>query len=357
MASKPTYDELLTRLDAVEKLLSSPSALKQRLEFGWDPRGGEPRIIDEDGHTLDYQGAIQLMGGTATIDPQEHRVIYTPTAAGSASYEFSPDDATSSTEMVEFRRPADNVLQAALRTRTNDTAFFVRDLFLVNASNGVATAGVAESGRYGRLHLRTNTGAADGTPDIASLEARTSANEATNLIMESRPAASSNNATLLASRTDGACDVELRSTAGAQDIRFVLNATAGGATSSATVAGKRLWDTASSSSQFMQLDDHLSGTAPLRRVMRGPFKVDVAALAAGATMTATPQLDSGAAALEMRNGADCVVMGSVVGASGSEALLWSYALGPAAGNITVSVTNVSGGALTAQLRLYVVSVS
>ena len=124
-------------------------------------------------------------------------------------------------------------------------------------------------------------------------------------------------------------------------------------------AGTPSWKVMDSSrlSHFMQVSDDLSSDGALQRVVRGPFKVNVTSLAAGATITAAPQTDAGVVALQMRNGTDCVVVGSMVGASGSEALAWSYTLGPAAGQITVSVTNLSGSALSAQLRLYVISTS
>lgn len=74
-------DALEERVAALEAAMH-PQRLAETVSRAWDPKGQEPRIIDADGVTLAYEPAVQLMGGTSTIDPVTQRVIYTPTGGG-----------------------------------------------------------------------------------------------------------------------------------------------------------------------------------------------------------------------------------------------------------------------------------
>lgn len=76
-------DALEARVAALEAAMH-PQRLAETVSRAWDPKGQEPRIIDANGVTLDYEPAVQLMGGTSTIDPVAQRVVYTPGAGSSA---------------------------------------------------------------------------------------------------------------------------------------------------------------------------------------------------------------------------------------------------------------------------------
>ncbi len=75
--------DVLKRLD--------PQTLKQALERTWDPRGGEPRVVDEDGLTLDYAPSIQFLNATTELDVPAQRVVVTPTG-GSGGHIITDGD-------------------------------------------------------------------------------------------------------------------------------------------------------------------------------------------------------------------------------------------------------------------------
>ncbi len=87
------------RIAALEAAMR-PQRLAETVSRAWDPKGQEPRIVDADGVTLDYEPAVQLMGGTSTIDPVTQRVIYTPTAANAADLRWTD---TFSADMAAYR--------------------------------------------------------------------------------------------------------------------------------------------------------------------------------------------------------------------------------------------------------------
>lgn len=75
--------DLAARLD--------PQTLRDALERTWDPRGGEPRIVDSAGRTLDYVPSLQLMGGSTTVDTLTQRAVFTPDGGGGGAF---PDGGT-----------------------------------------------------------------------------------------------------------------------------------------------------------------------------------------------------------------------------------------------------------------------
>lgn len=76
--------ELEAGLEAVRAALK-PQTLRQSLEYTFDPRGGEPRFVDENGVTLDYAGAVQILGAATTLDVAQQRVIVSTAAGGGGS--------------------------------------------------------------------------------------------------------------------------------------------------------------------------------------------------------------------------------------------------------------------------------
>lgn len=81
-------DELSARLSALEARVATlneglgraqaalqPQTLRQSLEYTFDPRGGEPRFVDENGVTLAYAPAVQVVGAVTTVDVAKQRVV------------------------------------------------------------------------------------------------------------------------------------------------------------------------------------------------------------------------------------------------------------------------------------------
>src|SRR4051812_4502698 len=85
------------RIAALEAALADvqsrldPQRLAQSMEFVWQPRGGEPRIIDASGTTLDYTPAIQFLNATTELDVPSQRVVVTPTG-GSGGHVITDGD-------------------------------------------------------------------------------------------------------------------------------------------------------------------------------------------------------------------------------------------------------------------------
>lgn len=71
----PSYEELAARLAAVEGRLNDVQGLRQSMEHTWDPRGGEPRIVDGAGNTLPYVPALEFAGATVTLSNAKQRAI------------------------------------------------------------------------------------------------------------------------------------------------------------------------------------------------------------------------------------------------------------------------------------------
>ncbi len=345
-----------------------PQTLAQALERTWSPRGGEPRIVDSSGRTLDYTPSIQFLNATTTLDVPAQRVVVTPTGGGSLAGEFSPDLTVSTSEMLAFYRPTGGLLQAALTTGTN-TGVTPRTLTLANADSGVPLTGAAPTGRAAFLALTaidSTAGAAATTPDECLLRAQTTSGRFAYLDLRSRPNVGGfGNAVDLVNTADAGASTTIVSTTSGSKVASLTQFALGGSQASvaalAGVSGTRtiVSDAVSGSgypveSSFMQVDSDLARQTPMQRVMRGPFRMDISALAAGTTTTGIPVGERDSQTTKQRVSADEVVVGGFKGASGVEDLSWSW-VATGANQITLSVTNNGAVARTAELRVYVVS--
>ncbi len=96
------------RIDALEAALADvlkrldPQTLAQALERTWSPRGGEPRIVDSSGRTLDYAPAVQFLNATTALDAPNQRVVVTASGGGSVALEFSDDATIGPAERLRF---------------------------------------------------------------------------------------------------------------------------------------------------------------------------------------------------------------------------------------------------------------
>ena len=344
-----------------------PQRLKDSMERAWDPRGGEPRLVDSAGRTLDYVPAIQFTGATTSINTAKQRAVVAitpPTLAGS----FSPDMNISTSEMLAFYRPTGGLLQAALTTGTN-AGSTPRTLTLANADSGVPLTGAAPTGRAAFLSLTAvdaAAGAASTTPDECLLRAQTTSGRFAYLDLRSRPSVGGfgGNTDLVNTVDAGSSSTIISTTSGSKVASITLganNAFSAGVEARGGTSGTRtiVSDGVDGSgypleSSFMQVDSDLARQTPMRRVMRGPFRMDISALAAGATTTGIPVGERDSQATKQRVSADEVVVGGFKGASGVEDLSWSW-VATGANQITLSVTNNGAVARTAELRVYVIS--
>lgn len=96
---RPSYDELAARLRAVEESLADVQALRERMELGsWDPRGGEPRVLDAAGKTLPYVPSIQFLGGVTLDTKKQRAVVAAPAGGGGSSLVVARSDPASATD-------------------------------------------------------------------------------------------------------------------------------------------------------------------------------------------------------------------------------------------------------------------
>lgn len=364
-----TFEELEAKVAALEERLR-PQRLEAALDRSWKSDGDTPRIIDATGHTLPYEPAIQLMGGTATVDPRTQRVIYTPAASAPTAYEFSADDAVTSTEAAEFRRPADNVLQAAVKTRTA-AAGALRELWLVNADTGVSTASGASAGQTGpRAYTKLRTWSGGNEAVLLAGGGATDTNEV-QVDLTSDDGLNFSTARMSAVRGEagGRCVVSMVAVPsagpGAYLIGTAIDGGAGTWTLSVDNGGGNAWPLMNTDRQshFLQLSHDGGNLGNERRTLRGPFQLAIPALAAGASYTAATAAvglalpENTVSPLNARYGVDYVVLGAVKGAAGCETVVWSFTDGPAAAEFTVNVTNLGAGASPAcQLIMHTLSV-
>ncbi len=350
------------RIAALEEALAEvfkrldPQNLKQSLERAWDPRGGEPRIVDENGLTLDYVPAIQFLNATTTLDVPEQRVVVTPTA-GVAELKgvFSPDATTGDTERLRFVDATDGVTRR-YRVDTSTSVFGARTVKTVLSETGVDTGLRSEQ-----------TALVSSSSGLASQSLRangSSANNATSLLLQADGNATAELTAVGFAGATGYASVQLsgNSTAGASSIVFYVGRTGGASGASRLEFDDDFLDLTlpgsssrrilglSQISHFMQTHPATNNeTTAVKRAMRGPFTGAVAALAAGASTTFTLP-DSRASGTS-----DYVVMGGPNGAAGSEDLAWSWVSAAGANDVDVTVLNRGAGALTATMRFYVVS--
>lgn len=93
---RPSTQELVARIMALEAGLKvaqaqlKPQTMRQRLERTIDPRGGEPRIMDAAGFTLDYAPTIQFTGdATVALNAPERRIEVGVDGGGGVDYAAS----------------------------------------------------------------------------------------------------------------------------------------------------------------------------------------------------------------------------------------------------------------------------
>lgn len=357
--AKPSLvDQLVKRVEDLERLLN-PQTLRNRLERTYDPRGGEPRIIDENGRTLDYAPAIQFPGSVTTLDAPNQRVLVevpTPELVGV----FSDNTTTTNAEMLRFvgeTNPA--IIRSAIKTSTVTGVGAQREVRFALAESNVEAAP--------RVMLRMMNGDV-GNPSISrTAELRVTSvasNNDCSLHLSSAPSTditATNFAILDASRVVGggsgvgSAQLDARTTnktvvfqsraselgGGLASVEFALN----GGSKIYYVLNDRL------TSHFVQTT--ATTATPLTAVQRhrrGPFTVSVAALAALGTQAST--------LTNARNGSDYVVEGGIDGGAGSELLQWSWTNAGGANDVTINIKNTDTvNALTATLRFYVTSTS
>lgn len=346
--SKPTLESLAADIERLQRALD-PQTIRNALERTYDPKGGEPRIIDENGRTLDYTPNIQLLGGTTTLDAPNQRIIYTATGGGGGGLEaeFSDDATTTDTERIKYVWQSD----ATKNRWTFDST--------TSGANRRGTQKVAENTASSTLYAQswlqagedddTNpqasfyTGAIGDSVDSSNVsgEARTfsgnarlSASDGTNfaLVEVNHDSSAGTKSSVLASATQGAnaCTTSIFPT-------FIQLIT-GGTT-------RTLMSGSTGVSHFMQTT--VSGTAPgtaVMRVTRTAFSAAPGSIAAGGTAAVTVSSALYGTATNQ------VVFGHVQGAAGMELVLWSWVAGPGANQVTINFTNTSGGALTPVLQ-------
>lgn len=359
MPGKPSYEELVRRLEALEKAVQ-PQTMAQSLERTWAPRGGEPRIIDSAGKTLDYVPAVQLKGGTSILDVAKQRVVYTP-ASQPASKIFSQDASTSDdTALNWYASDGSGVKRAAIRSKSEDVSnptnpqdrllLFELARDLTEASPRVDMVwhtGTDDTSSLGRTSA-TLTALGQGT-DKARLDLSTPKGASTTTV---------GTGVLSVLRSTGTARASISGARGTTVARFNAEYSHfDGAQVTYNLPDtpniRVLHRASDGASQFMQVsgdtnNDLPPGGTPIQRVTRGPFTVAVTALAAGATTSAT--------LTTARKGTGYVVVGGPNGAAGTEQLAWSW-VDSGTNDVTVTIRNTSAGALTATMRFYVIATS
>lgn len=355
-ALEAALEDVRARLD--------PQRLAQSMEFVWQPRGGEPRIINSSGSMLDYTPAIQFLNATAELDVPAQRVVVTPTGGGAAAYTFSDDTSPTATQRIDFMAssgPADPHLTlttatiGTLRVAVLELAEDASDPLLAPAPPALdlqmladSTAGTAD-GQFVAL-------SSGGTDAVVSVDGGPTTGSAT-LSAGSTTGAPNNRASVACSATDVVgpqvhAIAQTSATAqGPPDVEVLARAFDTTATAS---IGAQRDDTGSSS--FVDLAPGLaevSADAETRTVLNTAGESGYVQLA-GATLsrhlrgpfTATPggailPLTSGNAIVNTALfGASQAVFGGISSAPGDEACTWSWQAGPGANQVTISFTNL-----------------
>ncbi len=371
------------RIDALEAALADvlkrldPQTLAQALERTWSPRGGEPRIVDSSGRTLDYTPAIQFLNATTELDVPAQRVVVTPTGGGAAAYTFSDDATPTATQRIDFvGEAAPGETRATLSTSTSGgarttTLATAEDILtgtgpfaILNETIDPGTdTGDLTATMYDAAFARTAAGgprlvAADtaqflGTSTTAGgsatllassagtgAEAELSTAAATGLAAGTLVEAVSDDTARVevAALGDALAQVELRADdASTGGVVLTLEAGGGSATVIAQTAGGsvKLLDEAGTS-DFPLVRTPGSG-ATVRRRMTGPLTAGSGMLTAGASATSGFSASPG----NMNTGTAAVLGGllSAAGAAGdTEHIAWSWEE-TGVGNIAVYFTN------------------
>ena len=335
MATDPTIKDLLKRIEELESKLQ-PQTLRNALERTYDPRGGEPRIIDENGRTLDYTPALQFLGGTTTLDAPNQRIIYTASGGGgSVALRFSDTyPSTSPDEKLEWvaesGAPVDHMI---IDTGTiagifrlgqiivaEDTSLFGSAPVgywqsLVNDSGGTASMSTgADNSSVGGSYSATS----DGTTASANAVASNGAHGASMRLASD--GGSTATSAMIQATEDGVDVTYVRVEDGLVEI-----------ISDPAAYGVDLF-TSGEESSFVQIGGSAGAGTPstTKRMIRGPFEQLIGTVGALATTTTT--------VLDCRAGTDYVVQGGIRGSAGSEWVVWSYE-DSGSNDVLVSVTN------------------
>lgn len=376
------------RIAALEAALADlrarldPQRLKQSMEFAWEPRGGEPRIVDSDGRTLDYAPAIQFLNATAELDVPAQRVVVTPTGgAGGMAGVFSDDAVTTDAERWKFvgeaapgtnRATFDTLSFGAARaavltvaedvgtsTTTGSLTFIVVDstgfasstLGAAGGSAGDGSLAVGSSatqatvlatagpgGSQGRLNLNRQPGseisaelAADGNPgdDGTVVRVRSVSDDNTAQVQVQAIADSSAAATV---------QVQARYQDTGEETALVLGATTGSLSHS--VGGGVTVDAAGVSA--------LRLPATASRFLRGAFSASPGALltGTGATVLVAGVFDVGATTAELN------VFGAMQGLGAEGEVVWSWSR--AGADVNIVFTNKGLGSVTPTLQFHTI---
>ncbi len=377
------------RIEALEAALADvrkrldPQTLAQALERTWSPRGGEPRIVDEDGRTLDYTPFIQFLNATTELDVPAQRVVVTPTGGGGggATYRFSDDLTLAADEKIVFEAesgPATphmfigGVTIGTTRAGIVGVAEDMSDPVLApdTPSTSVAMIADATAGTSnGTFGAAGPTGGTDGAVNVdgsattggASLSAGSTFGAPNNLarvrVSATDVVGPQVHVDAIASATgQGPPDIDVLARA------FDTNATASigtlrddtGSSSSVELAPGTAEVSADAETRTLLDSGGASGFVQLAgatvvRHLRGPF-------------TATPgagigPLGTGAVAVNSALfGAAQAVVGAISSAAGDEVCVWSWQAGPGANQVTISFTNVlaAGPALLPTLTFHTI---
>ncbi len=355
------------RLDLIEaqiaelRELLDPQALRDRMEYTWNPRGtaDELRVISTTGAKLPLiRKTIQFLGGV-TDDPAGDRYVVAG-GAGAATYHFSDDTTVADDEQVKFPAQTDpTIRRATLQTSTAVMTGNVRKLLLsVSEADPTATP---------RVFLEFSNGDTGDTqqPRTVTLRTISSSTNHTSCELSSNPntgTTQSNIATLGTVRQMGggsgiaSSRIMTQTTTYQAAVRAHCTELGSPGIATADVSfdgfGTNPWRILGSdlTSNWMRQAATTAASTPVNRVIRGPFTGAVTALAAGGTQAIT--------LTNARNGSDYVVIGGPNGAAGSELLQWSWVNAAGANDVTVNVSNTDpSNALTATMRFFVISLT
>lgn len=324
MADTSTVEQ---RLAALEALLLDPQTMRNRLERTFDPRGGEPRVVDSTGRTMPYEPAWQFLNCAVTVDPRKQRIIITPAGGGGGmAGEFSDDSTTSDGERIKFvgqDDPTKNHL--TLDTKTSGDTRVATLLLTENA----ASVGAAP---FTALGLQQNTPDLNARVDLVA-EAFSSGDvrvqiEATHLDDNSQGklvlhSDSDSGATVaLSARAASSASVSMSALDDGLGQSGSLGITPGSGGASLNIdqsagaeSGRVLYDDLAVSN-FMQVEASTTNASAVPRFARGPFFIPIGSVPAGTVASTT--ID------DARRGLDYVVVGGCSAGSGAEMIVWSW---------------------------------
>ncbi len=360
------------RLDLIEaqiaelRELLDPQALRDRMEYTWNPRGtaDELRVISTTGAKLPLiRKTIQFLGGV-TDDPANDRYVVAAGGGGGGGMagDFSPDATTTDTERIKFSEGATNrytidtatfgTTRLVIATLADDVAApTTRALQGASADPGASASLLEEvvvaGGGSGSQTLLATAGLTQRATTITDGAGATVSQTETATAVPSREWAVSD-ATDTATGDARPTYVRYLVNDGTDDSELRLEATL----ARLTLTGQdyAIMDSVAENSAFMRVsDDGASPYTYVRRITRGAYSAAPGALAAGATATVT------VSNALFGNAAEQAVIGHITGAAGVEWVQWSWVAGPGANQVTISFTNThASSSLTATLPFYTI---